>query len=76
MFNMFRGGKVDPITLMAVEYEEERQRRANEIKAVVRYIKNHYEPGDSIDADEVAEILDIDPLTMTEITQIEKQLRR
>ena len=70
MFDMFRGGKPDPMTLMAVEHEQ----RQTDLRRVVNYIKKNYSVGDSINPDEVAAILRIDPLTDSEIEEIEHKL--
>lgn len=70
MFDMFRGGKPDSMTLMAVDYEQ----RQNDLRRVVNYIKKNYSVGDSIDPDEVAAILRIDPLTDAEVEEVEYKL--
>ena len=72
MFDMFRGGKPDPMTLMAIEYEHPQ----TDLDRVVNYIKKNYSVGDAIDPDEVAAILGIDPLTDSEIEEIEYALMR
>lgn len=67
---MLFDGKLDAIDLMAVDYEQ----RQTDLRRVVNYIKKNYSVGDSIDPDEVAAILRIDPLTDSEIEEIEYKL--
>lgn len=69
---MLFNGKLDAVDLMAVDYEQ----RKTDLRRVVNYIKKNYSVGDSIDPDEVAAILRIDPLTDKEIKEIEYKLMR
>lgn len=70
MFDMFKGGKPDPMTLMTVDYEQ----RQTDLRRVVNYIKKNYEIGDSIDPDEITNTLGIKELTDEEIEEIEYKL--
>ena len=74
MFDMFRGGKPDPMTLMAVDYEESRSKRAREILYALDYIAENYIPGDTVDADEVAQDLGISPFTANELIYLQREL--
>ena len=69
---MLFDGKLDAVDLMAIEHEQ----RQTDLRRVVNYIKKNYSVGDSIDPDEVAAILRIDPLTDSEIEEIEYKLMR
>lgn len=72
MFDMFRGGKPDPMTLMAVNYEE----RKNELNRIVEFIQDHYSGSGAIDIEDLAAEmgcnLDLDD---SDIAYIERQLR-
>lgn len=48
MFEMFRGGKPDPLTLMAVDYEF----RKEELDEIVDFIKKYYTWGE-IDVEDI-----------------------
>lgn len=76
MFDMFRGGKPDPITLMAVDYEESRTERIGELNQIVSFIKDHYQGSGCIDAEDLAAELGFEPLNYAEIKYVEEQLRR
>ena len=69
MFEMFRGGKPDPMTLMAIEYEE----RRSDLDRVARFIKHHYTYG-AIDIDDVAAECGVTNLTPAECDYIEKRI--
>ena len=69
MFDMFRGGKPDPMTLMAVDYEE----RRSDLNRVVRYIWAHCEEG-VIDIDDVAAECSVYNLTPAEADYIERRI--
>ena len=71
MFDMFRGGKIDPITLMAVDYEEHKK----ELDRIVRFIKKHYTGSGVIDVDDLSKEMGIDiDLTDADIRYIEKRV--
>ncbi len=72
MFDMFHGGKPDPMTLMVVDYEEHR----SELNRMVQYIKHTYRPGDEIDLDAVAQECGVGYLNAADIDYIQNQLRR
>lgn len=72
MFDMFHGGKPDPMTLMVVEYEE----RRSDLERVARYIKHNYSRGDVIDVDEIADECRVYNLTDAEVDYIENRLRK
>ena len=69
MFEMFRGGKPDPITLMAIEQEE----RKSDLERVARFIKHHYSCG-AIDIDAVAAECSVYNLTPAEVDYIERKI--
>ena len=69
MFEMFRGGKPDPITLMAIEQEE----RRSDLNRVVRFIKHNCTYG-TIDIDDVAAECSVYNLTPEEINYIERKI--
>ena len=69
MFEMFRGGKPDPITLMAVEQEE----RKSDLDRVARFIKHHYTYG-AIDIDDVAAECSVYNLSPAEADYIERKI--
>ena len=69
---MLFDGKLDAVDLMAIEHEQ----RQTDLRRVIKYIMKNYSIGDSIDPDEVAAILRIDPLTDSEIEEIEYKLMR
>ena len=69
MFEMFRGGKPDPITLMVVEQEE----RKSDLDRVARFIKHHYSYG-AIDIDDVAAECSVYNLTPAEVDYIERKI--
>lgn len=69
MFEMFRGGKPDPITLMAVEQEE----RKSDIERVIRYIIHEYKPG-VLDIDDIAEECGVYNLNPAEADYIERKI--
>lgn len=69
MFEMFRGGKPDPITLMAIEQDE----RKNDLDRVVRYIKIHCSYG-YIDVDDVAAECSVYNLTPAEADYIKRKI--
>ena len=69
MFEMFRGGKPDPITLMAVEQEE----RKNDLNRVARFIKLRYTCG-AIDIDDIAAECGVYNLTPAEMDYIERKI--
>jgi hypothetical protein len=75
MFDMFRGGKPDPLTLMAVDYETQRSDRIKDLKSAAAYIRQNCRGTGSIDADEVAEALNIAPLNYQEIKFVENELK-
>ena len=70
MFDMFNGGKPDLVTLITVEYEK----RQEEVQRVINYIKKNYNIGDSIDPDEITNILGINRLTDEEIEYVTEEL--
>ena len=72
MFDMFRGGKPDPMTLMAIEYEHPQ----TDLDRVVNYIKKNYSVGDSIDPDEVTSALNIRELSDDEVDYVTRQLKK
>lgn len=72
MFDMFRGGKPDVMTLMAVDYEQ----RRSELNKIVKYIKDHYYGKGEVDASYVASIVGVKTPDAKEIKYIERQLRR
>ena len=72
MFEMFRGGKPDAVTMMAVTHEE----RRNDLSRVVRYIKLNHKPGDIIDIEEIADECGVYDLSDAEIGYIEDRLNR
>ena len=49
MFSLFNGGKLDPMSLQVLEYEE----RRSDLERVVRFIKHNYTTG-MIDVDDIA----------------------
>ena len=69
MFDMFRGGKPDPMTLMAVDYEE----RRSDLDRVARFIKLRYTCG-AIDIDDVAAECSVYNLTPAEADYIERRI--
>ena len=69
MFNMFRGEKPDPMTLMVIEHEERRK----DLERVIRYIIREYKPG-VLDIDEVAEECNVYNLTPEECDYIERKI--
>lgn len=69
MFNMFRGGKPDPMTLMVVEHEE----RRSDLNRVVRFIKHNCTYG-AIDIDDVAAECGVEDLTPEECDYIERKI--
>jgi hypothetical protein len=69
MFEMFKGGKPDPMTLMAIEHEE----RRSDLARVVRFIKHNYTCG-TIDIDDVAAECGVEDLTPEEINYIERKI--
>ena len=69
MFEMFRGGKPDPMTLMAIEHEE----RRSDLNRVVRFIKHNYTYG-AIDIDDVAAECGVESLTPEECDYIERKI--
>lgn len=70
MFDMFKGGRPDLMTLIAVEYEQ----RQTDLRRVVNYIKKNYNVGDSIDPDEITNALGINRLTDEEIEYVTEEL--
>lgn len=71
MFNMFRGGKPDPMTLMVIEHEE----RRSDLDRVSRFIKLHY-PYGAINIDDVASKCGVYNLTPAECDYIEKRINK
>ena len=71
MFNMFRGGKPDPMTLMAIDYEE----RRSDLDRVVKFIKHNYTYG-AIDIEDVAAECGVDNLTPEEENYIETNINK
>ena len=71
MFDMFRGGKMDVVTLMAVDYEW----RKSELDRIVSFIRKNYSCG-QIDVEDICAECDIDNLTEDEINYIEQQLNK
>lgn len=71
MFEMFRGGAPDPLTLMVVDKEE----RIEDLNRIVKFIKMNYTYG-VIDIDDVAAECGVENLTNTEADYIENRLNR
>lgn len=71
MFEMFRGGKPDPMTLMAVEQEE----RRSDLNRVIRFIKLHCTHG-MIDVDAVAAECGVYDLSQEEASYIENGINK
>lgn len=69
MFNMFNGGRPDPMTLWVVDQEE----RRSDLDRVARFIKLHYSYG-VIDIDDVAAECGVTNLTPAECDYIEKRI--
>ena len=69
MFDMFRGGKPDPITLMAVTYEE----RQVALKKLATKIKRKVKNNQQFDSDwlnKAIESVGLDELTYSECDQL------
>ena len=71
MFEMFRGGKPDPMTLMAVEQEG----RKSDLDRIIRVIRDNYTHG-MIDIEDVGAECGVYNLTDDEINYIEQKLNR
>lgn len=69
MFDMFRGGRPDPITLMVVDYEEKRERADK----AIAFIKKNYTCGE-IDLDDLYAELGCSNPTEEEVEYIKKKL--
>lgn len=69
MFEMFRGGKPDSMTLMAIEQEK----RKSDLDRVTRFITIHYTSG-AIDIDDVAAECSVYNLTPAECDYIERKI--
>lgn len=67
MFEMFNGGKPDPLTLMAVDYEE----RQEKLQAIVAYVRRS--PKTNVDISGICKELDI-KLTGAELEWIVEQI--
>lgn len=72
MFDMFRGGKSDPMTLYIVDQEEHKDK----LNIIVNIIREYYHGSGVIDLDDLASEIGIDiDLTDDDIDYIENQLR-
>lgn len=72
MFEMFRGGKPDPITLMAIEYEEHKEY----LDRIANFIRSHYNGTVVIDIEDLAAEMGINiNLTYEDIAYIERKIR-
>ena len=69
MFNMFNGGKPDPMTLWVVDQEE----RRSDLDRVARYIKHNCSYG-MLDIDAIAEECGVYNLTEAEAGYIEERI--
>ena len=69
MFDMFRGGKPDPITLMAINYEEKKERADR----AIALIKKNYTCGE-IDLDDLYAELGYNDPTEEEVEYIKREL--
>lgn len=71
MFDMFRGGAPDPVTLMAVDYETRRE----ELDEIVDFIKKHYTCG-KIDIEDICAECGTYHVTPEEIKYIENKINK
>ena len=70
MFDMFRGGKPDPMTLWAVDQEE----RKADLDRIVRYIRNNYRGSGQIDIDDLGAELGVYNITEKEAKYIDRKV--
>lgn len=77
MFDMFRGGKPDPMTLWAVNQEEQKEKRKKEIEKLLKTVRAAYEQlknDEELNLWEYAEAAHLTPLSQEEIDYIIKKV--